>query len=67
MNGCSFYCNNNNNNQPINPYINSILKYNDNTSNIVIAKGDTRITVTSEAIVVTEDFGVYVWILNSQA
>ena len=43
MNGCEFYChsNDNNNNQPINQYINSIFKYNDNTSNIVIAKGDS--------------------------
>ena len=43
MNSCELYCNpnDNNNNQPINPYINSILKYNDSTSNIVIDKGDS--------------------------
>ena len=44
MNGCDFYClpvNNNNINLPINSYINSIFKYNDSTSNTVIAKGDS--------------------------
>ena len=43
MNGRDFYCTpaNNNNNQLVNPYINSIYKYNDTTSGTIIAKGDS--------------------------
>ena len=43
MSRCDFYClpNDNNSNLPINPYINSVFKYNDSTSNIVVAKGDS--------------------------
>ena len=44
MQGCDFYClpiNDNNHNQRINPYINSIFEHNYRTSNIIIAKGDS--------------------------
>ena len=47
MNGCDFYCNrvtNNNNNNNVNPYINSIFKYNDNTGDTIIAKGGSAAT-----------------------
>ena len=45
MNGCNFYYTHVNNiNSNVNPYINSIIEYNDTMGDIVIAKGDSVAT-----------------------
>ena len=43
MNGYGFYCTpvDSNNDQPVNLYINSIYKYNDNTSDTIITEGNS--------------------------